>query len=154
MQQYPYIGVVPYLMLRGNCVFTAALQRHPSLATVAPPPPTPQLLNSACSEAWLGPPRAPPRPLFGHSKLLSTVGSGHTRVADGAAELHESLVGALGRAGQGIMPRHHFIGILRQFQGILRFFLRHLWSRAPKAIRALNQRWFGSVALFLFVQIF
>eukprot|EP00667_Euglena_gracilis_P002399 EG_transcript_2400 len=45
MQQYPYIGVVPYLMLRGNCVFTAALQRHPTLGW--------RMARQNCTNRWL-----------------------------------------------------------------------------------------------------
>eukprot|EP00667_Euglena_gracilis_P021314 EG_transcript_23286 len=45
MQQFPYVGVVPYLLLRDNCVYTAALQRHPTLGW--------RLARQNCTHRWL-----------------------------------------------------------------------------------------------------
>eukprot|EP00667_Euglena_gracilis_P002016 EG_transcript_2016 len=45
LQQFSYVGVVPYIMLRGTCIFTAALQRHPTLGW--------RMARQNCTNRWI-----------------------------------------------------------------------------------------------------
>eukprot|EP00668_Euglena_longa_P022704 GGOE01028283.1.p1 GENE.GGOE01028283.1~~GGOE01028283.1.p1 ORF type:complete len:767 (-),score=233.17 GGOE01028283.1:1017-3317(-) len=45
IQQFPFVGVAPYLMLQGTCVFTAALQLHPTLGW--------RMARQNCTNRWL-----------------------------------------------------------------------------------------------------